>query len=147
MIAGQFAATVVLLGGFAAGCGSTTKKSSNAYPNDEGTGACVSSWNKRASADFQSTLASSASPFDDFTCVSPDPQHPQPVCRWGDYSGASPDPLNSDVVWGTSEYSGGGGWLTRNFAVEALPGGPSWEVTWWSGSWHSTVAGSPSDWP
>jgi hypothetical protein len=54
------AATVVLLGGFAAGCGSTTKKSAHAYPNDEHTGACVSSWNKSASADFQSALASSA---------------------------------------------------------------------------------------
>jgi hypothetical protein len=54
------AATVVLLGGFAAGCGSSKKKRANPYPNDDHTGACVSSWNKRASADFQSTLASSA---------------------------------------------------------------------------------------
>jgi hypothetical protein len=55
------AATAVLLGGFAAGCGSAEKKSAKSYPNDEQTGACVSSWNKRASADFQSALASSAS--------------------------------------------------------------------------------------
>ncbi|MDX6643770.1 MAG: hypothetical protein QOD76_1732 [Solirubrobacteraceae bacterium] len=54
------AATVVLLGGFTAGCGSATKKSSDRYPNDDQTGACVSSWNKRASVDFQSALASSA---------------------------------------------------------------------------------------
>jgi hypothetical protein len=53
-------ATVVLLGGLTAGCGSSTKKSANSYPNDDHTGACVSRWNKRASADFQSTLASSA---------------------------------------------------------------------------------------
>jgi hypothetical protein len=54
------AATVALLGGSAAGCGSSKKKRADPYPNDEHTGACVSSWNKRASADLQSALAESA---------------------------------------------------------------------------------------
>jgi len=44
------------------------------------------------------------------------------LCRWGDYSGASPDPLNDRVVWGTSQYSGGSDWLSRNFAIQVLPG-------------------------
>ncbi|MEA2376046.1 MAG: hypothetical protein QOD53_2509, partial [Thermoleophilaceae bacterium] len=70
-----------------------------------------------------STIATSASSFGDFTC---DPQSfPSTPCRWGDYPGASPDPLNDTVVWGTSQYSGGVRWLTRNFAVQFQPGGPT----------------------
>jgi hypothetical protein len=69
------------------------------------------------------TLATSGANYDDFSCH--DPVEPG-ICRWGDYAGASPDPEVANVVWGTQEYVGPRHhWRTRNFAVQALPGGPT----------------------
>lgn len=78
----------------------------------------------KGSMGFPVTLAASSASFNDNTCVTDNPIFP-PLCRWGDYAGASPDPVNSNVVWGSEQYSGGSEWLTRNFAVEIVPGGPT----------------------
>ena len=69
-------------------------------------------------------IASSTSSFHDFSCSPPTPKDP-PICRWGDYAGASPDPNGSHVVWATEQYSAGTRWLTRNFAIQVLAGGPT----------------------
>src|SRR5207237_190159 len=69
-------------------------------------------------------IASSTSSFHDFSCSPPTPKDP-PICRWGDYAGASPDPNGSHVVWATEQYSSGTRWLTRNFAIQVLAGGPT----------------------
>jgi hypothetical protein len=55
------ASAALLLAAFGAGCGSaTTKKSTNAYPNDDATGKCVASWNRNAPEDLRAQLAGSA---------------------------------------------------------------------------------------
>ena len=69
-------------------------------------------------------IASSTSSFHDFSCSPPTPKDP-PICRWGDYPGATPDPTAPNVVWGTEQYSAGARWLTHNFAIQVLAGGPT----------------------
>ena len=70
-------------------------------------------------------ITSSASSFNDFSCNPPTPKDP-PICRWGDYAGLTPDPdpAHTNLVWATQQYSAGNRWLTRNFAVQILAGGP-----------------------
>jgi PKD domain-containing protein len=79
-------------------------------------------------------IASSTASFHDFSCTPPTPKDP-PICRWGDYPGATPDPNASNVVWLTQQYSAGARWLTRNFAIQVLAGGPTA---------HLSVATSPT---
>ncbi len=74
---------------------------------------------------FPLAIASSTSSFNDFSCSPPTPKDP-PICRWGDYPGLTPDPdpAHTNLVWATQQYSAGNRWLTRNFAVQILAGGP-----------------------